>query len=1215
MRPYLYLALCLLAAPTLLAQTSQVEFGKNRVQYHNDFAEWEKYESDNFITYWYGNQQGLGQAVVQLAEYDFAYIQKMLEHRMNDKVQLIVYRDVTDLKQSNIGSEEVFTLPGNQALGRSTSYISATQTKFLGNKAFVHFNGDHRDLRRQVREAMASVYIEHMLYGSSVQEVVQNAVLLNLPDWFKTGLVGYLGEDWNSTLDDQLRQLITSGEYEDFEDLAAAYPRLAGHSFWYYIAENLGKPTVSNLLYLTRINRSVENGFLYVLGTNYENVLFNYMEFYRNRYQEDLNGRTLPETEEAIAIKNKKRLPITQLKISPDGQKVAYVLNEIGKYKVYLHDFQTGEREMIFKSGQRNLLQATDYNYPLLDWAPTNRELSILYEFRDEPRLMQYDVTTGKDKTDILSINLDRVYSMAYVDPARMIMSASVGGFTDLYTYFPASRQFTRITNDHWDDLDAVPVRVRNRRGVVWVSNRPDTLLRTEKLDTILPIDNYDVFYYDLEGGEREAVRVTRTPLANERSPSVIDTTHFAFLSDASGIYNRYQSHLEDFIHHYEQTVYLTTGDSIVLHADSTMQSLDTTLIESITIRPVIRERAVTEAVTDYTSNIEAVDGSDRTGFGVSYFANESGQFFHRFRFDTTIDVRLAPTAYRRRSYRDAGQVVPQFTDVTPGERPEIVRPNTVNAATEDEEDKAAARSDASDYLFQTRFDDIVPVPTEPDVAAPNADILNDPQPPLRPTDEIPGLATPREPTAADSTRGPSITRVDSERRRRTRPVNQRRLRGERPIPELNRIYRFRPGRVTPSRLTFRVNYVRTTADNDPLFAGLNSYAANPNGFTRQPLGILFKGQITDLFEDYTIEGGVRVPTSFSGTEYFVTAENRKRRLDFIYSIYRRNRRVENGFYRSTLGGRPRLLEENTLLGQFGIRYPLDVFRSLRATATLRRDRVQTLPTELAALQSRPDNQMRAGIRMEYVFDNTINLATNLRMGSRYKVYTDFYKSFRVSLSGDNESGLTPGFLGLVGFDARHYQRLDRRSILALRMAGVTNFGAQKILYYLGGADNELINNFNQEIPTPQNEDFVFQDLANPLRGFQTNIRNGGTYILGNAELRVPVFNYLFGNLRSAFLRDFQVVGFFDVGSAWAGRNPYDENNPVNITNYPDAADGGTQSVRIRVRRFREPIVYGYGTGVRTTLFGYFVRLDRAWGVETSNRFDGRWHFSLGYDF
>ncbi|MEL7162100.1 MAG: hypothetical protein AAFN92_15195, partial [Bacteroidota bacterium] len=110
MRLLSYLAFFLFAG-TLMGQTSQVEFGKNRVQYHKDFEDWEKYESDNFITYWYGEGRNLGQAVVQMAEYDFGYIQKMLEHRMNEKVQLIVYRDVTDLKQSNIGSEEVFTLP------------------------------------------------------------------------------------------------------------------------------------------------------------------------------------------------------------------------------------------------------------------------------------------------------------------------------------------------------------------------------------------------------------------------------------------------------------------------------------------------------------------------------------------------------------------------------------------------------------------------------------------------------------------------------------------------------------------------------------------------------------------------------------------------------------------------------------------------------------------------------------------------------------------------------------------------------------------------------------------------------------------------------------------------------------------------------------------------------------------------------------------------
>ena len=1185
----------------LAAQTSQVEFGKNRVQYHKDFESWEQYESDNFITYWYGEGRLIGRSVVQMAEYDFGYIQKMLEHRMNDKVQLIVYRDVTDLKQSNIGSEEVFSLPGTQNLGRSNNYISATQTKFLGNKAFVYYNGDHKDLRRQVREAMASVYIEHMLYGSSVQEVVQNAVLLNLPPWFKSGLISYLGEDWNTEKDDQLRQLLASDEYENFKDLAADYPGLAGHSFWNYVAENYGKSTVSNLLYLTRINRSVENGFLYVLGSNYDNILFNWMEFYQTRYNEDLGNRMRPDNQE-ISIRNKKNLPVTQVKISPDGRRIAYVLNEIGRYKVYLQDLDSGERKMIHKGGQRNLLQATDYNYPLLDFAPTNQELAILYEHRDRPRVMRYDLNSGKDVTEDLDINLDRVFSMAYLNPGTMIMSASKAGRTDLYRYALNVRSAIRINNDFWDDLDAVPVNIRGRQGVVFSSNRQSPDLKVEKLDTTLPIGDYDLWYYDLDGKSGELVQITDTPLADERNPVAIDGKFFGFLSDASGIVNRYRAHLEDYIDHYEQTIYLSTGDEITIHADSTLTGLDSLPVDSIVTFPVIKERAVVAATTNLTTNIDQQASSGKQPMGVELFAADNGQLVRTFTFDTTLITRTVPTAFRRQSYRAAGQSVPNFTNTGANGPDKLVAPNQVNATdTENNPDNA--------YLFQTRFEDFVDPPgTTPDPIN-EEDILSN-----EPATSEGGVPV----SGADSTGvRPNLTVVTGGKpNKRTQRAVNRLLRGERPVSELNRNYRFINGKIRPYRLTFRVNYVKTTLDNDPLFAGLNNFSANPDGYTQQPLGLLLKANVIDLFEDYSITGGVRVPTSFNGTEYFATFENRVHRLDRIISVYRRNRRVQNGLFNPLNSNSTRLTEENTLLAQYGVRYPLDVFTSLRATATIRRDRVQDLPTELAALRNPAQNQARIGARLEYVFDNTLNLATNLRAGSRYKVYSDFYKSFNISLSEGGEStGFEPGFLGIVGFDARHYQRLDKRSILAVRLAGSTNFGGQKLLYYLGGADNSLLQNFNQSIPTPQTGNFVFQDLANPLRGFDINIRNGGTYLLSNAELRVPVFNYLFRNLRSRLLRDFQLVGFFDIGTAWSGSDPFDEDNPVNITTYPDPALGETGPVTVRVRRFRDPIIYGYGVGARTTVFGYFVRLDYAWGVETSIRQDPKLHLSLGYDF
>ena len=1197
----------LLTLACLTAQTAQVEFGKNRVQYHRDFAEWEKYESDNFITYWYGTGRNIGQSVVQMAEYDFGYIQKMLEHRVNQKVQLIVYRDVTDLKQSNIGSEEVFNLPNTQGLGQSTTYISQTQTKFLGNKAFVYFNGDHSDLRRQVREAMASVYLENMLYGSSVQEVVQNAVLLNLPPWFKDGLIAYLGEDWNTRKDDQLRQLLTGGEYETFQDLATDYPRLAGHAFWYFVAENYGKPTVSNLLYVTRTDRSVERAFLYILGGNYENILYNWGEFYRNRYKADLEGRAVPDGE-IIPVKNKRRAPITNVRVSPDGTKVAYVLNEIGKYKVYLHDLRTGEREMIHKGGQRNLLQATDYSYPLLAFNPSGQELAVLFEFRDQPKLLQHPLNGGKPIVKPVDPELDRVHNIAYLDPATLVMSASDLGYSDIYKYVIQTQVAIRITNDHWDDLDVVPVTIRGRKGLLWSSNRPGNTFRTEKLDTILPIDNFDLFYYNLETASPELVRVTDTPLADERQPIAVDGKFFGYLSNVSGINNRHLGYLEDYIDHYDQTLYFATGDSLTLNADSTFNNVDSLEITDRRVFPVIKERGVTRPVTDFATNINLQASTGRNYQGVQVFVADAGQAIRRVTLDTNQVARLAPTGYRRRSYQERGQAFPAFTNPGQGRTDGLIGPN--QRAPGEATPEPAAPDIEEGMLFQTRFEDFVKPPTPQEDAERENILLREPETtevdPTRPAE----TASPTPPAGDSTGVRPNLTVVSPPVNRRAPRSARRRLLGERPVAELNRIYRFQPGRITPYRLTFRVNYVKTEADNDPLFSGLNAFSANPDGYTQQPLGILFKSNVIDLFEDYSITGGVRIPTRFNGTEYFVTFEDRKRRLDRIFSVYRRNRRVEEGSFTLLRQGPARLIEENTLLAQYGVRYPLDVFRSLRATATIRRDRVQTLPTEIAALRESPQNQARAGMRLEYVFDNTLNLATNLRMGTRYKVYTDFYKGFDVSFSsGGDDTGLEDGFLGVVGFDARHYQRLDKRSILALRFAGATNFGRQRILYYLGGADNMLSTNFNEGIPTPTNGNFVFQDLANPLRGFDINVRNGGTYLLGNAELRVPVFNYLFRNLRSKFLRDFQLVSFFDVGSAWSGSDPFDEDNPVNLTTYESPA------VTIRVRRFREPIVYGYGVGARTSIFGYFIRADYAWGVETDIAQKPKLHVSLGLDF
>ena len=1163
---------------SLQAQVDAVEFGKNRVQYHDDFAEWSQYESQNFTTYWYGEARNIGQAVVQLAEYDFLFVESILEHRINDKIEIIVYTDVTDLKQSNIGSEEVFGTVGGQ-------------TKIVGNKMFVYFNGDHNDLRRQVREGIASVYLNAMLFGSNLQEIVQNAVLLNLPQWFKDGLVSYIGEEWNSDLDNRMRDAFLQKDFKDFEDFANEHPILAGHSLWYFIGLNYGRSTVSNLLYLTRINRSVESGFLYVLGSTFERTTESWMSYFEQRYTEEHQmGSEITGT--PLTVKNRKKLVMSDVSLSPKGDQIVYVLNEIGRYKIFLQDVKTGERKKIFKKGYRNPLQETDYNYPLLAFNPNGLELSYIWEYRDIIYLTKYDLKTGKEETETMSSQYQRIYSMDYLTSNNLVLSGAVRGQSDLFIYFTKTRQTQRLTNDFWNDLDASVVNIGGERGIIWASNRQDSiLLPSAKLDTILPIDNFDLFYYNLETRDPELVRLTHTPYTNERQPVGLDTTYYSYLSDKNGIYNQFSGYMEEYLHHYDKVVTLTDGTEIIFHPDSLISSkLDSVTIadriDTMAIVPVYKLRGVNQAVTNLNSNYLSLDqarGSKQQL--VSQWVDQRSELY--IQPNSSLDpANLSNTTqFKNREEELKGEDTPnQAPSPAPEQEnsnnilePSIEEPIDLSNVPETKRD--TGKVDIDNYLFQSEFDN-TETPAEVIVEEDKGEVtLSQPQP-----------FTPTIPPAT------TYSLVTKKQKQRVEP--------------------FKASRIIPYRLKFRTDFVTTTLDNSLLFDPYLSYRGTPEDFIVPPPGILLKANFKDLFEDYELEGGIRIPTTFNGSEYFVIFDNKKKRLDKRIAAYRRVMRYPNPGNDSIASPLQARNEVNTFLAQYQVRYPLDVFTSIRLSGNLRFDNTVALATSQSSLREPTIQEQRIFLRAEYVFDNTLDKALNIKHGTRYKFYAELMKGFNIDLVDQFQFNFNNGFTTVLGVDARHYQRFLKHSVLAFRFSAATSFGSEKVLYFLGGSDNWLFPRQNTDIPRPDpiTDGFAYQTTMPNLRGFRFNIRNGNSYALINNELRVPVFQYFGNRIKSNFLRNFQLVGFFDMGTAWQGLTPYADDNPLNTKTIPDPAVPANP-VTVKVRFFRDPIVLGYGTGVRMLLFGYFVRLDYAWGIETRTVQEPRLHISLGMDF
>ncbi|NQU81734.1 MAG: hypothetical protein HQ543_09470, partial [Bacteroidetes bacterium] len=55
--------------------------------------------------------------------------------------------------------------------------------------------------------------------------------------------------------------------------------------------------------------------------------------------------------------------------------------------------------------------------------------------------------------------------------------------------------------------------------------------------------------------------------------------------------------------------------------------------------------------------------------------------------------------------------------------------------------------------------------------------------------------------------------------------------------------------------------------------------------------------------------------------------------------------------------------------------------------------------------------------------------------------------------------------------------------------------------------------------------------------------------------------------------------------------------------------------ITVTIDTNREPIVAGFGFGLRSQLFGYFIRADWAWGIENYILLPRVFYLSLNLDF
>lgn len=1140
--------LMVLGVKEIHAQAQMEVFGKNRIQYRQ--FDWRMIDVDEFKVYFYDRHgQALAKTVAEQIDKDMQMIQKEAGTLFKKPLHVFVYNTYNDYRQSNINYEVEHQV---------SQFNPAGEINISGDKLSIYYSGDYNDLKMQLRKGMSKLYLEHLFFGTSFKSLMNNAMQIDLPFWLTEGYNHYIVEEWTTKDESKWRVYYQSfgedsiKENKLFNQLIWDEPVLAGKLFWKYIAENHHTDQLNNLLLSVQSKSNLQKGVKEVLDLKLRELFKKIIQHHAERLapvQAQLMDEAFLEQAMMSFPKQHQDDEIRSLKISPRGSDVAYISWNKGYYEVVIQKMNARDvmksRSVILAGGLRDHTALSDPDYPLIAWSNNGFKLGIVYEKNNRIHLRIYDAIDAKIKNYIIpKSRFDRVTGFTFMkDDQQILFSAIKKGQSDLFEMTLKGYRIKQLTDDEWDERDPIYVAGGSRKGILFLSNRTQPLLNIKPLPHELPSGHYQAFFYDTNHERNELLQLTTEELGEIEQAIPYGPDHFAFLSNKSGIKNRYLVYFNrdennmDTAYTIPHTFYPT--DILSHNYNAASSSIGEALASKDSFHIFFNkidypEKDITrewhdESAKDYVRVIDYgalyhdkpfyfLDGKYQSLRSLNHIIKEGDFYLNPF------NTSSWKKDWDKNTSLDAGT--------------KVSKPSTMS---------------------EEELDQIPQFYSE-------IDILD------------------------DSLEDKRIIYVDST------------------------FLKIRPFTYVPN---FKTVELGVKFDYSNIFSRYQSYQFQSGQYNSPNLAGMFIIQMYDQLEDYRINAGFQLDLGFSDYTMFLEYQNFKRRLDWSVQLMRQNNREQYHFLIDP--SMPAIALPGKSVGTFlkgGTRYPLTPTEAFQLEVGLRHDQMIIKADHPLGLFLPNANNLYFLSRFEFIQDNTINPTLNIWNGMRYKLFFDYYhqlytdSEYSLNYQADIEDK-TKAMLN-AGVDFRYYQKIYRNAIVAARVSAAHSFGPQKILYRLGGVENQMNSSSNNALLPSGDHFYIFQSLASNMRGYSMNSRNGNTYALLNAELRVPIIS-TFTNLhiQSSFLKHFQLVTFVDIGGAWEGFFPSGDNLsrdyhftwpkgqrlPSVVVSIPNTDDMG--------------LALGYGAGIRTQLLGYFFRFDAARNL----RNDWSFHFSIGTDF
>lgn len=445
----------------LHAQASWEPFGQNRIQYRT--FEWMYFDSTHFRVFYYGTGKAHAMYSISVAEQELQHILDLMGGRLNKKLNIIIYNNFSEFKQTNLGRKNEEQNDANGGM-----------VDILGDNIPVYFNGDHLQLKKQIIKGITSILKDELMFGGSFKEILKSSVQMNLPEWFTKGYIAYISDDWTVTLEDELKNMMLSLPKRKFEDYAMSKGLLCGHSFWNYVQQEFGEGTVSNLIYVTHSRRNINKAIDLVLKKSYKEVFKDWKQFYLKNVDTTLQADNIKGRILASRFPEKKGSSYSQFCMSPTGREIGFVEKRDGQFNIYMHDVKYHKTFKIMEGGLRAWSEMADPDYPLLCWSASGKKMAIMYTRGNKLYLKTYTSGQGRmSNKQVPNNRMERITGMSFTPEENAVAITGIRkGQSDLF-YMPLkNNRPDQITKDLYDDKEPILSTQGKNSGILFLSNR-----------------------------------------------------------------------------------------------------------------------------------------------------------------------------------------------------------------------------------------------------------------------------------------------------------------------------------------------------------------------------------------------------------------------------------------------------------------------------------------------------------------------------------------------------------------------------------------------------------------------------------------------------------------------------------------------------------------------------------------------------------------------